>query len=110
MNCTGRCCAVFALPRNAPKLLRDGANGDDGAFILDMIVPLTPTRARSRLRRLGYDDNLAPIDGKRFFTCRHWDEDTRRCGVYDKRPKMCSGYPYGVPCEHDCGCTDDYPE
>lgn len=108
MSCAGRCCAVFALPTDAIPRLEAGANGDDGPFILDMIVPLTPTKARSRLKRLGYDDDpdVTKPAGKRWFTCRHWDEETRLCDEYNQRPEMCRDFPYGLDCPHGCSCTD----
>lgn len=29
-----------------------------------------------------------------FYECRHYDRETRRCGIYETRPYICSGYPW----------------
>lgn len=31
-------------------------------------------------------------------TCRFFDQDARRCGVYDARPTVCRSYPEGPRC------------
>lgn len=90
---------------------RDLAKFTDGPYIIDMIIPLTYVEAVARYQRLGYGDFpdvWAPQDmydkwNRRLYTCRHWDEETRLCGDYANRPKMCSAYPYGNACERACG-------
>jgi Fe-S-cluster containining protein len=97
-TCAGACCAVFPMKKGFK------ATGKEGRFIADMRIPLTRRQALRRSRRLGYSD--PPRYGKKWewFTCRHWDEQTRLCTVYDKRPKMCRDYPYsGRQCERGCG-------
>ena len=105
-DCDGRCCAVFPLPKDAAELFANGANGPDAAFCLDMIVPLTRRQAVARAARFAYQIPWSRLRrGQGYFTCRHWDEETRLCTVYEQRPAMCRDYPYGRPCHHDgCEC------
>lgn len=102
-TCGGECCAVFWLPKDA--LQPDGMKGvRDGEFIADMIVPLNRRQALRRWRK--FVSTTAPLPKGRSdrttYTCRHWDEKTRLCGVYEDRPGMCRDYPYGAACSHGC--------
>ena len=38
------------------------------------------------------------------FTCRHLDELTGDCLIYESRPGMCRDYPYSRPCGYP-GCS-----
>lgn len=68
-----------------------------------MLIPISHQEAVDRRARFGVDLPVHADDGP-FFRCRHWDETTRLCGIYDTRPAMCRDYPYGQPCEHGCSC------
>lgn len=109
-TCDGRCCAVFPLHKDIPDALDENVDRwKDGAFIRDMLIPLTRRQAVARARRFGYELPWTRLTGHRYFTCRHWDEETGLCAVYAERPAMCRDYPYGRPCDHaDCchlGCA-----
>lgn len=89
MRCTGHCCRTFFIASDLTEKLMAG-EGDlqDGEQIRDMLLPTgkeTPSD-----------------DGECWWTCRHFDGD--RCTIYEDRPKMCSGYPYGAACTFE-GCT-----
>lgn len=107
--CTGKCCSVFNFP-STPEQLRERGDAES-LFLADMFVPLTVEEAVERGARF---DVTPPADMSLVewaenavsYTCRHWDEETRLCGVYENRPKMCADYPYGRPCQHDCACTE----
>jgi Fe-S-cluster containining protein len=72
-------------------------------MITGMVIPLTPKEANERLERFGSAMRFRWADNRgHLFTCRHWDEQTRLCRVYERRPEMCRGYPYERPCEHGC--------
>ena len=108
-GCTGACCAAFYLPYTIRELRTRKLQ--DGAFIADMVIPLSPKEARERSQRFGGNlEGPWKLRGH-YFACRHWDEQTRLCTVYDQRPRMCSGYPYGERCKigEGCTCTDDEP-
>jgi Fe-S-cluster containining protein len=105
-GCDGRCCSVFFFPRTpreiAEKIEQDGAfNGNDGRMVQDMLVPLTTEEANARAERFGVPAKMISKD--HMFTCRHWDEDTRLCTVYEHRPDLCRDFPYGKACPNDCG-------
>jgi len=109
MPCSGKCCAVFNFP-TTPEQLRERNQGDD-AFLADMLVGLTPDEAEERSLRFditppeGYSIRQW-AEGHPAYTCRHWDERSRLCGVYEDRPMMCARYPYGEKCQHDCNCDE----
>lgn len=113
-SCAGACCSVFPMRAETLARLRKKPSGfTDGPYILDMLIPLTRRQALRRSRRLGYPDppRYGNHKGGRkspllLFTCRHWDEETRLCTDYANRPKMCSEYPYGNPCERGCRYTN----
>jgi Fe-S-cluster containining protein len=79
----------------------------DGEKIADMLIPLTPKEARERYERFSGKTTTAYRWKNRghHFTCRHWDEETRLCRIYEDRPQMCRDYPYGQECQHGCGVT-----
>lgn len=112
-RCTGHCCRGFTLPRT-PDALRDfegflGRRGDDVFVVADMAVFLgrIPMRdalvtAYARHRNLIHGD--ADDFGIDLWTCRHFDQSSGNCGIYDRRPRMCRDFPYGDPCPFaDCG-------
>jgi Fe-S-cluster containining protein len=106
-TCGGECCAVFWLPKDVKEPGRMD-NVRDGAFIADMVIPLTRPQALRRWRKFVSIDRPLPTipviagNERATFTCRHWDEKTRLCGIYEQRPDMCRRYPYGSPCSHGC--------
>lgn len=104
-RCTGHCCECFWLHGDYESFKAKVEAGCvvDGPQILDMIIPLN-------LQVYPTCDNLVdrglegkPIQGGAFYTCRHLTPD-KQCGIYDIRPDMCSGYPYGGRCEY-INCT-----
>ena len=112
MGCSGKCCAVFNYP-TPPEVLATRGHEDD-AFLADMLIALTPDEAEARMLRF----NITPPEGMDLrewaeaaptYTCRHWDENTHLCEVYEDRPRMCREYPYDQACQHDCAC-DYRPE
>jgi len=75
----------------------------DGPYVKDMLIWITPEEARDRHRKFGwFFRNWEPVPGEFYFTCKHFDRETRLCKAYDKRPKMCRDYPEGK-CKHGCG-------
>ena len=89
-NCS-KCCEVIAINGLSPKDLAEGlVNGRfDPSY--EMLIPLTRDEALERndhyVRRAElYDYHPG------YYTCRHLDNG--RCGNYENRPVMCSGYPF----------------
>ena len=82
--CPGKCCRYFALPIDVPTsrreydfmrwfLLHEGATVfvDDGAWYLLV-----------------------------YLKCKHLDDATNRCGIYETRPKICREYS-STKCEYE---------
>ena len=114
-GCAGTCCAAFHIRHTPTSLRRAVATGRvvDGQQILDMLIPLTPKEARERNVEHGGPGTGFPWSARgHHFTCRHWDEGTGLCGIYEDRPGMCRDYPYGKPCplNADCRCTNGQPQ
>jgi Fe-S-cluster containining protein len=110
-GCTGACCAVFIYPD--PADIERFARMEDGAFIADMLIPLDLVSAAERMEKFGFsywadqslfdwDGRNLSGDGRRLMTCKHWDQESGLCGVYDNRPMMCREYPY-YACDYRCG-------
>lgn len=91
-DCNGSCCERFYLPwtPETVKELKDNIDSgepneyhEDTEMIVNMVIPLES------------DDST----GGWWYTCKHWDRDTRLCTVYEQRPYMCREYPYGDKCK-----------
>ena len=107
-QCTGACCAVFWLPYTPENLRKRAAEanaGSDLPYIADMVISLSPRKARKRATEFGLDWPKLKIgddNADQVYTCRHWDEGSRRCSAYETRPRLCRDYPYEGECRH-CG-------
>lgn len=106
-GCLGLCCAGFTLPETPEQVRRK--NNVDGMFIADMLIPIESLEpgewTADRAKAYGYRDwgegaNDAPIH---VYRCKHHTPEGR-CGVYERRPGMCSSFPYDMPCPFE-GCT-----
>lgn len=117
MGCSGACCAVITYGdalHGDIESLRSDPNHD--WYTLNMLVPLSNAQAEERAKRfVPLDvvdaDLFGPQNEGLFFTCKHWNEETRLCGAYADRPRMCRDYPYGQQCGHGCDyiCCRNYP-
>jgi Fe-S-cluster containining protein len=102
-TCPGHCCVAFYLTASHDALdeIREGMR--DGEQIADMVVPLSLAEANERLERFGSGRQYEPESEGHLYTCRHFDDATRLCTIYDDRPEMCRDYPYATGCEFGCG-------
>lgn len=106
-GCTGACCDPVKLPAAEYVRLRlDPGSVNDGEVLVDM---LRGAPSAGDLLDLAVVDRLKARAGQEravllHLTCRHFDQASRRCGIYDRRPQMCSSFPNGGPCEF-CGAT-----
>lgn len=78
---------------------RDAYDSDTARWVLE---DLTPILFAEGLRMSPWfkghtfaadptsDEMLTP----RFYSCRNLDLDTGRCGIYDRRPDPCQGFPW----------------
>lgn len=103
-GCDGACCVAFYLNGySMAEFEQKATEVEDGEYILDMLIPLTADEARERAEEFG-----TKVTGEGpFFTCRHFNDLSRRCMAYEARPRMCSRYPYARDggCEHGCSCV-----
>lgn len=97
-GCVGDCCVAFTLPKEPTD-----------PIVIDMVIPITQMEAIARHQRMGNRkviDKSQSLDTSKWYKCRHWDEETRLCGIYEDRPKMCRDYPYDKGCV-SCDFTSD---
>ena len=107
--CTGACCSVFYLPYTSDALQSRASHIHEGQYIAAMVEPLTLDAAAQRAADTGIDWPKSILGGSpleagegHLYTCRNWEERTRKCIRYGDRPEMCSAYPYRKMCRH-CG-------
>jgi len=101
--CDGSCCERFYEHHSPEEIwslyeeyVLTGVDKGDISIIGPMVTP------------------LEKAEGSRgwWYSCKHWDAETRRCRIYEARPKMCRDYPYGEPCKYcdsTCGTVKSEP-
>lgn len=102
--CTGACCAAFYLPTSHAEYENGYLSKRilEGQQIQNMVLPIGADEAQERIEQFG--GVPFPTDNDYMYACRNWSHSDRRCKIYERRPKMCSDYPYGTACHH-CGET-----
>lgn len=111
-RCVGHCCQKFTIPYE-PEQLRAAelqveawrAAGADQSrwpeFTRGLAVPEDIETIGAMVVYLGQED------GSPYYTCKHFDEATSNCAIYETRPRMCSAFPYGRRCPYDaCEWTE----
>ena len=98
-QCTGECCDPVKLTgEDYWDMSRDPGAHHNARYILNMLIPPGP--------------GPVPRHGRVEFACRHFDQETRRCGAYDRRPLMCRDFPESGVCVF-CGgrfATGKHPQ
>lgn len=102
-GCDGSCCAAFYIPTHKDDFAKVIPETPDDITIRHMLIPLTRVEVRDRREQFGIDFGLPPKNtAGHWYKCRHWNEETRLCGIYEQRPKMCRDFPYEKKCEYGC--------
>lgn len=86
-RCT-KCCQVLQINVHRNYLFKN--NVVDGDTLRSMLIPISKRRAKI------INSRMVDIAGSSvfYYKCKNLTE--KGCGIYDKRPDMCSGYPdYG---------------
>ena len=89
--CNGDCCSRFFLPlppeemwKKYQEFIMSGIEKfEDIAIIGPMLIPIEPDKEK------GW-----------WYTCKHWNTESKLCEIYEKRPRMCALYPYGDECTY----------
>jgi Fe-S-cluster containining protein len=94
-TCNGQCCVAF--PLSGPLWRVKSMHRDADGFF-----KISKEEAAARHREVGVfrgspDDAYS---GQDYHTCSHLDPETRLCRIYERRPDICSGYPYGTGCAY----------
>jgi Fe-S-cluster containining protein len=83
-NRCGDCCEVIHASVGIPDLHAMMAN--------PYIVGVVRRQAEILLDML--EERIDVSHGRVGYSCRHFDRETRLCGIHDRRPDMCRGYPF----------------
>ena len=104
-TCPGHCCVAFYLAIPHHRIDEAAVRLRDGEVIADMVIPLSVAEANERLEHFGTDREYLPQWEGHVYTCRHFDDRTRLCAIYEERPQMCRDYPHSNDggCEFQCG-------
>lgn len=95
-RCTGHCCRRLSLPVGPDRLAT--MNVSDGGTIKAMLECV----GSEVMPRGGW--YVGHTSHKRWwYRCNNLTAEGD-CGIYETRPAMCSGYPYGKRCGQE-GCT-----
>lgn len=128
-RCTGHCCRRFSLPFSPEEWkasyeqelrIQSGElkenpdpNGPpwplprpvDVMIVAQMIIPLGAHNWSPQTGKPYADDGQGDRLGHHY-TCKHLDDATGNCRIYETRPEVCRKYPYGRPCGYT-ECTWD---
>lgn len=121
MSCinTGHCCRLIIMPITKKKFLAVlRRKNSESAFIDENWNMLSVKQALEIRPELRFCTKPV-LNKKTFFTCKQFDSLTNKCRNYDKRPKICSGYPYygnmnksakELRVHLDCGYLQAHPD
>lgn len=115
-SCIGSCCERFVLDLSIHKLKKSYEKwyqckgnfiyrGKEVSIVKDihliypMVIPLDGGK------KMDFD----PATGEKssgcyHYSCKHYNNKEKMCTIYDTRPEMCRGYPYGNACRYK-GCS-----
>jgi len=103
-QCSGRCCSEFSLPMNEQELEEkyDAYIKDKSAPHLKDIEVIYPMLIYKFSRRLIENERGQGSNGEtNFWTCRHYNEETKKCNIYWIRPHFCRTFPNNIDRNED---------
>lgn len=97
-NKCGKCCQAIIIPVPQDQILNSKAVGGDYGFALNNWKPITEEEAYAINPHLKtwdvHNRGTYNRDGVSFWTCTQYDHETKLCKAHEKRPSVCSGYPF----------------
>lgn len=100
-NGCGGCCDPVVLPFTQQQVKfasKFDIDDEDRRFVLEDLTPMRPKLAlekRPEMRGRPLVDAAGDLMLlPHFYTCKHFDEETRACTNYEGRPPVCRGYPW----------------
>ena len=119
-NGCGGCCDPVFMPYSQEQALayKDQIGPESMRWIQEDLTPMSRRQAKLRepklVRRLSKLRRQADAEPMHFYSCRHFDPDTRRCLIYENRPPVCRRYPWllgksvpGTPLPAACSFNAD---
>lgn len=105
-NGCGRCCDPVALPftqQEAARCLPDMMDPANRRWVLDDLTPIRRKDALAMVRDYMHGGKSsfaltptapAQVMFTHFYSCRHYNPESRQCEAYDMRPPICEGFPW----------------
>lgn len=96
----GKCCEAIHISISPEEIAKGAENqrewsSSDFVFIADNWTPITREEADSINPHFAeMEKRGADYGHMHFYTCKNHDKETKLCKIYDKRPHVCSGYPW----------------
>lgn len=94
----GACCDPVVLPYTRLEAMRDPTiSAEERRWASDALQPMGDKEGYAKmphLRNRAMADQFGVPARVFFFSCRHLDQETRRCNDYENRPAVCRGFPW----------------
>lgn len=114
----GKCCRNFVLPYSIHQLKRAYQawyshekeykwRGEVKSLPKDIhiVYPMAIPLFDGKKQKYEPANNNFIKKGTYHYTCKHFDKKTSNCTIYECRPNVCLGYPYGEVCKYKkCYC------
>jgi uncharacterized protein len=93
LKCPGYCCSYDRIAVSENDIARLAKH-------FALTVDVARERFTYRFQDKDTDERILRHKKDHIFksTCRFFDQDARRCTVYEARPNVCRKYPYGNSC------------
>ncbi len=99
-NGCGSCCDPVMLPYGKLEAVRWAMDPADRRWTLEDLTLMSHKEVKAKdpefyAAVMDIDRKLS-LNGDRpfFFSCKNFDEQTRECRIYEKRPPACRDYPW----------------
>ncbi len=98
-NGCGSCCDPVVLPYTQEQALGLAMDPADKLWTLQDLTPISQAEAEQKepefVRKLAkLFKQRRIVDRMHYFSCRHFDTESRTCRNYDARPPVCQKYPW----------------
>ena len=94
-GCVGSCCINFTLPYSLEEIKSKALAGEEANGSKEEFPKLA--EMLTQVNMPGHKPYL--------YNCNHFLMETKRCGNYENRPRLCASYPNDVSCSIQ-GCTE----
>jgi Fe-S-cluster containining protein len=96
VECTKCGCCCDAIPDFTKSRLKGRKDKSPGAlFILKHWRRISIERARGRGLQIDPKDGaFRKVASRAYYECEYFDRESRLCSIHDRKPEMCSRFPF----------------